>query len=84
MLSGEPSDSLSALEIQLANALAVAGIKIKRHPHFKPHITLFYDIQRIPKSAIKPITWQARRFALIHSHLGQSRYETLATWPLNT
>lgn len=84
VLSGEPSDSLSALEIQLANALAVAGIKIKRHPHFTPHITLFYDTQRIPKSAIEPLTWQASQFALIHSHLGQSRHETLMTWPLNS
>jgi RNA 2',3'-cyclic 3'-phosphodiesterase len=84
VLSGEASDSLSALESRLAEALAAAGITLKRQRHFKPHVTLFYDTRRIPANAINPITWQATHFSLIHSHLGQSRYETLMTWPLNS
>jgi RNA 2',3'-cyclic 3'-phosphodiesterase len=84
VLSGEASDSLSALEYHLAKSLATAGIEIKRRPHFKPHITLFYAPRHIARHAIKPITWRAKEFTLIHSYLGQSRYETLATWPLNT
>jgi RNA 2',3'-cyclic 3'-phosphodiesterase len=84
VLSGDASDSLSALEFQLAKALTENGIALKRRPHFKPHVTLFYDTRHIPKSAIAPITWQATHFTLIHSHLGQSRYETLMTWPLNS
>jgi RNA 2',3'-cyclic 3'-phosphodiesterase len=82
VLSGQATPSLSALEQSLYDALTAQGIEPKRHPEFKPHITLLYTEQRVQKHAVTAITWQANEFALIHSHLGQSRHELIERWPL--
>ncbi|MDR5833712.1 RNA 2',3'-cyclic phosphodiesterase [Caballeronia sp. LZ034LL] len=82
VLSGDASPSLHALEHTLHAALADAGIAVKRHPRFVPHVTLLYDEQRVPPHAIAPVAWRACEFALVRSLLGQSRHEVLARWPL--
>ncbi|SAK67289.1 2'-5' RNA ligase [Caballeronia hypogeia] len=82
VLSGDATDSLDALEQSLGAALDTAGIPLKRHPRFTPHVTLLYDEHRIARQAITPIAWTAREFALVRSFLGQSRHEVLARWPL--
>ncbi|WP_309831976.1 2'-5' RNA ligase family protein [Caballeronia sp. LZ065] len=78
VLSGDASPSLHALHA----ALADAGIAVKRHPRFVPHVTLLYDEQRVPSHPVALVAWRAREFALVRSLLGQSRHEVLARWPL--
>ena len=82
VLSGDVTESLDALEQTLGAALDEAGIPVKRHPEFKPHVTLLYDEQRLRSQPVAPIKWFAREFALVRSLLGQSQYEVLARWPL--
>lgn len=52
---------------------------------FEPHVTLLRDKVRVPnvrEQAIDPISWTVRDFVLIHSFLGQGRYEVLERWQL--
>ncbi|CAH2802390.1 MAG: hypothetical protein CBHOC_4027 [uncultured Caballeronia sp.] len=81
VLSGDLTESLDALEQSLGAALDVAGIPLRRHPHFTPHVTLLYDERRIARQPVAPIAWTAREFALVRSLLGKSQYEVLARWP---
>ncbi|SAL63115.1 2'-5' RNA ligase [Caballeronia peredens] len=82
VLSGDVTPSLDELERTLGADLDAAGIPVKRHPRFTPHVTLLYDERRIARQAVAPVTWSAREFALVRSLLGQSHYEVLARWPL--
>jgi 2'-5' RNA ligase len=82
VLSGDVDESLGALEQTLGTALDDAGIPVRRHPSFTPHVTLLYDERRIARQPVAPIAWTAREFALVRSLLGQSRYKVLARWPL--
>ncbi|KAK49045.1 hypothetical protein BG58_20300 [Caballeronia jiangsuensis] len=82
VLSGDITAPLDALEQTLGSALATAGIAVKRHPRFTPHVTLLYDEHRIARQPVEPIAWTAREFVLVRSLLGRSHYEILARWPL--
>jgi RNA 2',3'-cyclic 3'-phosphodiesterase len=74
VLSGDPSPSLHTL---------VQSLKPHAHRPFKPHVTLLYDAHRVAREAVpEPVTWTSHEFALMRSHLGQSRHETLARWML--
>ncbi|BAN22972.1 2'-5' RNA ligase [Caballeronia insecticola] len=84
VLAGDVTEPLSTLEQSLGAALDNAGIPLKRHPHFTPHVTLLYDERRIARQPVAPVKWTAREFALVRSLLGQSRYEVLARWPLTS
>jgi RNA 2',3'-cyclic 3'-phosphodiesterase len=76
VFSGNIAPSLQAL---------VRALAPETHRPFKPHVTLLYDAQRIAREAIsEPVTWTSHEFALMRSHLGQSKHETLARWPLNS
>ena len=49
-----------------------------------PHMTLLYDRKlSVAEHAIEPIGWRATAFALVRSHVGLSRHETLGAWPLS-
>jgi 2'-5' RNA ligase len=82
VLSGDITAPLDALEQTLGAALATAGIAVKRHPRFTPHVTLLYDEHRIARQPVEPIAWTARELVLVRSLLGRSQYEVLARWPL--
>jgi RNA 2',3'-cyclic 3'-phosphodiesterase len=49
---------------------------------FTPHVTLCYDEKSVPSHPIPPMSWTVRDFALVLSHVGQSRYEFLGRWAL--
>lgn len=49
---------------------------------FNPHVTLSYADRAIDPQALEPLTWTAREFVLICSHLGKSRYTRVKSWPL--
>ncbi|WP_250434600.1 MULTISPECIES: RNA 2',3'-cyclic phosphodiesterase [unclassified Caballeronia] len=82
VVSGDVTEPLDALERTLGAALEAAGIALKRHPRFTPHVTLLYDEHRVARERIEPIAWTVREFALVRSRLGKSQHEVLARWPL--
>ena len=47
-----------------------------------PHLTVGYHPQMVERTEIEPIRWTAREFALVRSHVGQSRYDILKRWAL--
>jgi 2'-5' RNA ligase len=79
---GKAPSTLRDFHGELRGALARAGIRKSIRKSFTPHMTLIYSGQRIARTAIPPISWTAREFVLIHSHVGQTRHEVLASWTL--
>ena len=50
---------------------------------FKPHVTMLYDRQLVPKTKIdRPICWQVKELVLVLSHQGLTRHDYIARWPL--
>lgn len=52
----------------------------------EPHVTLLRDRARVPRIGerpIEPIGWTVREFVLIHSFLGQDRYQVIRRWQLD-
>lgn len=49
----------------------------------QPHVSLHYKLpQSIGEHSIEPIDWEAKRLALILSHIGHGHHQTLAAWDL--
>ncbi|MDR5854361.1 RNA 2',3'-cyclic phosphodiesterase [Caballeronia sp. LZ062] len=82
VIAGEPDDAFSAFVDRLDKALQSAGIFVKSHPRFIPHVTLLYDEHRVSRHAVEPITWTVREFALVRSLLGRSEHQVIERWPL--
>lgn len=71
-----------AFQRRLQDALRAQGLDPKGHAVFTPHLTLLYADTPVAEQPAGPIEWTARGFALIDSLIGQGRYETLGSWPL--
>lgn len=78
---GAGLDALVAFQEALGHALELGGVAIPKGG-FKPHVTLLYDRAEVEQHAVEPIAWTVREFSLIHSNIGESRYDVLASWPL--
>jgi 2'-5' RNA ligase len=79
------SDNLPALDaFRRRLNLAMGDTEAQASRSATPHLTLLYDRRHvIAEHAIEPIGWHAAGFALVRSHVGQGRHETLGTWPLS-
>jgi len=74
---------LRELTARLADALFGVGLDIGYSPKFLPHMTLLYHHAQIEEQYLPtPISWTVNEVWLIHSLLGQGRYEFL--WPLKS
>lgn len=73
---------LLALQQSLGEALRREGLGRWVHERYTPHLTLLYDDAAVQQRRIEPLSFGVDRFALMLSHLGQSRHEQLASWPL--
>ena len=82
VLSCEPgcNQAMHWLQRKLRMPLRRMGLLYERG--FTPHVTLFYDSNRINKRAVEPIGWTVTEFALVHSHFGEARHETIRRWKL--
>ena len=69
---------------RLVDAVRYQGLKPAGSTSFTAHITLLYDAAPIVEEQIAPIRWTAREFVLVHSLAGQSRYEILGRWQLQS
>lgn len=47
-----------------------------------PHVTLAWDHLQLPEQPITPIALPVQEVALVHSHVGKSRYDILGRWKL--
>lgn len=74
--------ALLDLQQELLSAMRSAGLKIPRQNNFVPHLTLLYDEKIIGELAIARVGWRVREFALVLSHLNESRYDILGSWQL--
>jgi RNA 2',3'-cyclic 3'-phosphodiesterase len=68
----------------LLDAMRYQGLKPAGPAGFTAHLTLLYDEGPIVEEHIAPISWTARELVLVHSLIGQSRYEILGRWPLRS
>jgi len=69
---------------RLLEAMRYQGVKPAGPTGFTAHLTLLYDEGAIAEERVGPIGWTAREFVLVHSLIGQSRYEILGRWPLRS
>lgn len=80
-----PSSSvprLKALQRSIIEAMRGVGVALRPGWSFSPHQTLFYREGRPGQKRIEGLHWQVEQFALLCSHVGHTRHETLGTWPL--
>lgn len=79
----ESAEAVNGLRFQIGSAyLRVRGHGRYQHKSISPHVTLAWDSVIVAKQPIKPLSILAREFALVHSHVGESRYTIVKRWPL--
>ncbi|PQA85674.1 2'-5' RNA ligase family protein [Hyphococcus luteus] len=84
LLGHDELATLIAFHKQLGLALRKSGLGRFAAPRFEPHVTLLYGDKRLEGEhpIAPPVSWTVKSFALVWSHAGKTRYETLGAWPL--
>jgi 2'-5' RNA ligase len=73
---------LQALWSALGEALGDAGVPLKAHPRFTPHVTIQRNARRsLARTPVAPVEWPVSDFVLIDSR-PEAGYVRLARWPL--
>lgn len=81
LVGTEGMDRVRVLHTSLGCAMADQGFAPSRA--YQPHMTLCYDQRhRVAFAPIASIGFHVSEFALVKSHIGQSRHEVLPTWQL--
>jgi len=86
VLRGDKSrEALMPFWRALGTALATGGFRTPPEADFVPHVTVLRDADKpLDGFEIKPIRWQVRDFALMHSRMGKEReYVVLRRWSLD-
>lgn len=73
---------LNALQRQIVVGMKGAGVALRPDWSFSPHQTLFYRESRPEQRPVEGFNWHVDQFMLICSHVGRTRHEVLAIWPL--
>ena len=77
------SSTINQLVLQIRRTLSIlSGNRNHQHRPVSPHVTLVWDRVVVPEHPIEPVTLPVQEIALVHSHVGQSRYDILGRWPL--
>lgn len=58
------------------------NVDLRNGSKFDPHQTLAYRKGEPFQCSVNGFLWEVNEFALIHSHVGLSRHDTVAKWPL--
>jgi RNA 2',3'-cyclic 3'-phosphodiesterase len=82
LLGGEGVADIMPLHCALVAAMFRTGLEIPMRSSFNPHLTLLYDARHYMELSIDPISWVAREFVLIESHVGLTRHIVRGSWPL--
>lgn len=81
----EGTDAIEKLRFRIGSALSgLLCSERYRHRPIRPHITLIWDQTMVPERPVTPIAIKIREFALVHSHIGKSKYDIVKRWPLAT
>ncbi len=81
LTAGEGRGGAITLSTLLAMELRKVGVKFSP-ASVNPHVTMLYDRKRPPARGVEAISWLATDFALVHSHVGESRYDIVKHWRL--
>lgn len=83
-LRSEPADHQPFLHLRsIVTKLLKERAGLQPRSNGQPHISLHYDLpQSIGEHSIEPIDWEAKRLALILSHVGHGHHQILAAWDL--
>ena len=81
--SDEGAVGVDLLRSEIHAALADARLGPRRERPFEPHLTLARGACSALDAFIDPVRWTVREFVLIHSHVGATRYDTAARFPLS-
>ncbi len=74
--------ALDALHQQIGVHSRALGMPLRPGYTFSAHLTLGYRDGTPFSRAIPPFTWTATELVLIHSHVGRTKHEPVARWPL--
>ncbi len=77
-----PEPGMPALHDAIVAARVDAGVEGREGYRFAPHITLAYRKGPAGVRSIPPVGWTVDRFVLVHSLIGQGRYDEIGCWPL--
>lgn len=81
LTGGEALDPVRRLRAVLASALAEHGFQPR--VAYTPHMTLCYDrAHKVAEHAVAPLGFHAGAIDFMVSHVGRSRHERIASWPL--
>jgi 2'-5' RNA ligase len=76
--------STGSLRSALGDTLAGAGLSELLEDRFTPHVTIAYVDENLDAPiAVQPVCWHVGAFALVDSHVGESRHEVLDRWCLS-
>lgn len=79
----EPLPPLLAFQRELVELMARAGFPQMHNQPFNPHVSLRRGCRPTElRPSVLPMSWIVEEFALIHSFVGLTRHETLASWTL--
>ncbi|WP_375394168.1 2'-5' RNA ligase family protein [uncultured Sphingomonas sp.] len=79
---GRRNPGVEALRQRITAARERVGVVPRRDYRFGTHMTLGYRQGAPFTQGIAPLGWTAQEFVLIHSHVGRTRHDVLARWPL--
>ncbi len=82
LLGGEGVAGVMPLHCGLVSAMFRSGLDVPVRSSFNPHMTLLYDHAHHPEAPILPVSWTAREFVLIESHVGLTRHIERGRWLL--
>ena len=74
--------SLQRLAYTIAAARSETGIPVRPRYRFNPHMTLLYREGTPFSQMVTPFAWPVQQFVLVHSLLGRTRHEPIASWEL--
>jgi len=74
--------SLQRLAYAIAAARSETGIPVRPRYRFNPHMTLLYREGTPFSQMVTPFAWPVQQFVLVHSLLGRTRHEPIASWEL--
>jgi 2'-5' RNA ligase len=82
LTSGKGLAAAAWLRQLIVVAMIEEGFEVPISSGFTPHMTLMWTDRWVEQYPTLPIRWTVREFALVLSHIGESRHEYLARWKL--
>jgi RNA 2',3'-cyclic 3'-phosphodiesterase len=83
LFPSEPLLPVEQFRQNLVEAIAAAGLPLRKGVQFNPHITLSYQKGEPFDQPIGSFIWLAEEFVLIHSHVGLTRHDVDGRWKLS-